>query len=197
MIARSTRACEPRDLRAVTHGRGSPWRNILQVALPISIVIGVLVYGLSRSLIAAVALGSPLLLASAWSNLSFFRGVERRQRSGSADDSVIVWDVEAETVVEIEHLGSNGPAWVFFSGDGRALLLIGQWLLEKRSFPTLEFRLSCWDDDGEPIRIDSRGKRVHPTEVGVALRGEHRFGSVQLLRARIETLQQDLDAALG
>ena len=57
-------------------------------------------------------------------------------------------------------MGSHGPAFCFFTDEGEAMLLIGQWLLEQPSFPTMTFRLHRWSDAKTPIRIESMGIEI-------------------------------------
>jgi hypothetical protein len=186
---------DDRDFRAMTRGAGSLARNLLLVSFPLALFVAGLVYLLSRSWIAASIVGGLLLLASAWSNVSFFAGVRRRQDSRSDDRAVEVTEVQASRVLDIEPLGSHGPAWVFFADGGKALLLVGQWLLSVRSFPSRSFRLYRWADTKKPIRIKSTSRRVKPEDSTVCLRPSYRLSDVEVFEATPETLQDDLDRA--
>jgi hypothetical protein len=93
----------------------------------------------------------------------------------------------------VEPLGDHGPALVFFADNSKALLLVGQWLLEYRSFPSSSFRLYQWADTKEPIRIEPTGKRVKPEHSTVQLRPSYRLADVEVFEATPETLQHDLD----
>lgn len=181
----------------MTRGRGSLWRNLLFVSLPVALVLFGLVYLFSRSVLAASIVATAAFVGSVWSNVSFFTAVRRRENLRSDDRAVEVTEVEASRVLEVEHLGSHGPAWVFFSDDGKALLLVGQWLLSFRSFPSESFRLYRWSDTKKPIRIKSTGKRIRPEHSTVCLRASHRLGDVELFDATPETLQDDLDNAFA
>ncbi|HEX5959114.1 MAG TPA: hypothetical protein VFY92_10750 [Hyphomicrobiaceae bacterium] len=86
---------------------------------------------------------------------------------------------------------------VFFSDDGKALLLVGQWLLSCRSFPSRSFRLYRWADTRKPIRIKSTGRRIRPEDSAACLRASHRLSDVEVFEATPETLQHDLDNAFG
>jgi hypothetical protein len=99
--------------------------------------------------------------------------------------------------LDIEPLGSHGPAWVFFGDGSKALLLVGQWLLSFRSFPSRSFLLYRWADTKKPIRIKSTGKRVKPEHSTVSLRAEHHLNDVEVFDATPETLKDDLDRAFG
>ena len=187
------RAVNPKDLRAATKGRKSLTSNLLLGALPVSTVLFGAVYFVTRSLLFAGSLSGALLLASAVSNVGFFRNIARRRDSDS--DEVEVIEVRAEGVTEVEHHGSHGPAWVFFAGGDSALLLVGQWLLEQRSFPSLEFEVMLWSDTKEPIRIMSRSPRVEPTQSNVKLPSSSKIKDVEMIRASVSTLQADLYSA--
>ncbi len=104
-------------------------------------------------------------------------------------------EIQASRVLGIEPLGSHDPALVFFAGDGKALLLVGQWLLSYRSFPSTSFRLYQWADTKKPIRIEPTGRRISPEHSTVQLRPSYRFADVEVFEATPETLQNDLDRA--
>jgi hypothetical protein len=190
------RPAEPRDLRALTRGKGSLVRNVLFVTLPLTALASGVTYAITRSWAAAAAVAAALFAASAVSNVRFFRDVARRQGQAADARAVEVMEVEAGRVLDIEPLGSHGPALVFFVGDGQAVLLIGQWLLEQRAFPAAAFRLHRWADTGKPIRIESTGPRVTPEHSNATLPSD-RISDVELLQASPETLQADLDRAFG
>jgi hypothetical protein len=97
--------------------------------------------------------------------------------------------------VDVEPLGSHGPAWVFFAADGKAMLLVGQWLLRHRSFPSTSFRLYQWADTKNPIRIEPTGRRVKPERSTAQLRPNYRLTDIEVFDAAPETLQHDLDRA--
>ncbi|HEX6155397.1 MAG TPA: hypothetical protein VFZ54_05190, partial [Burkholderiales bacterium] len=105
----------------MTRGSGSLGRNLLFVSFPVSLFLLGVVYLLSRSLIAAAIVGALTFLASARSNVRFFTDVRRRQDSRADDRAVEVTEVQASRILDIEPLGSHGPAWVFFGDDGRAV----------------------------------------------------------------------------
>jgi hypothetical protein len=186
---------DDRDLRAMTRGKGSPGRNLLLVSLPAAFLLFGVAYFVWRSLLAASLVGVLLLVASAWSNGRFFSKVRHRQQSRVDTGAVQVTEVESCRVLDIEPLGSHGPAWVFFAADGKALLLVGQWLLRYRSFPSTSFRLYQWTDTMMPIRIEPAGRRVKPERSTVQLRQNYRLADVEVFEATPETLQNDLDRA--
>ena len=115
-----------------------------------------------------------------------------RQQQGYG---VEVIDVEASRVFDIEPLGSHGPVMVFFSGDGKALLLIGQWLLDQPAFPALKFRVRCWADTVKPIRIESRGPVIEPEQSRVAVPSTTRIRDIEIFDATPDTLEHDLTRA--
>jgi len=82
-------------------------------------------------------------------------------------------------------------------GEGKALLLVGQWLLKYDSFPAEPFRLHRWADTNKPVRIDVIGQPLKAAHFTVRLRPSHRFGIIDMLDATPETLQEDLDRVLG
>ena len=197
MIRTYHSSADDRDFRAMTRGKGSLGRNLLFVSLPVALVLFALVYFLWRSVIAASIVGGLAFVASVWSNVRFFIDVRRRQQSQSDGRAVEVTEVQASRVLDIEPLGSHGPAWVFFADGGQALLLVGQWLLDVRSFPSRSFRLYRWADTKKPIRIKSTGKRVKPEPSTVHLRASYRLADVEVFEATPETLQDDLDRTFG
>lgn len=145
----------------------------------------------------AIVVASMFLLGSIWSNTRFFKAVGEREQSGSNPPTVEVIEVEATRVLDIEHLGSHGPAYCFFVVDGRALLLIGQWLMRFPEFPSLSFRLFRWVADGRPIRIEVTGKTTEPEHSTVGLQSHYSNGDIEVFRAQPSTLQHDLENAFG
>jgi hypothetical protein len=189
-------SADDRDFKAMTRGKGSLGRNLFLVCIPGALFLFALVYVISRrSLTAASVVGVLAFVASAWSNISFFTDVRRRKKAQADSQSVEVTEVQASRVVDIEPLGSHGPAWVFFAADGKALLLVGQWLLRCRSFPSTSFRLYQWAETKKPIRIEPTGRRVKPERSTVQLRSSYRLTDVEVFQATPETLQHDLDRA--
>jgi hypothetical protein len=197
MIRSYRRAADEADLKAMTQGRGSLVRNVLMVSLPIGFVLFLGMYWLTRSYVVALVVAGAVALGSIWSNVRFFRTVGKRGRPGSEQSTVEIMEVEATRVLDIEHLGSHGPAYCFFTADGTALLLVGQWLMESPRFPSLSFRLFRWADDGKPIRIEATGETVDPEQSTVALQGDYKNGDIEVFRAQPQTLQQDLENAFG
>jgi hypothetical protein len=195
MIRTFQTSVDARGVRAMTRGKGSPGRNLLFVSVPAALLLSALAYVVSRSWLAASVVGVLLLAASAWSNGRFFSEVRRRQQSGAAAEAVQVTEVEASRVLDIEPLGSRGPALVFFAAEGKALLLVGQWLLGCRSFPSRSFRLYQWADTKKPIRIEPTGRRIKPEHSTAQLRLGYRLTDVEVFEATPETLQHDLDRA--
>jgi hypothetical protein len=191
------RAADDLDLKALVRGRGSLGRNLLMVVLPASLVLFAGVYLLWRSLLAAGVVGVGIFLASSLSNIRFFRDVKRRESLKTNNKAVEVFDVSASRILEIEHLGSNGPALVFLAGEGKALLLVGQWLLDYDSFPCESFRLSRWTNSKKPIRIEVAAKAIRAESSAVRLKPTYSFGQIELFDGAPETLQNDLDLALG
>jgi hypothetical protein len=191
------RPVEAADLGALTKGRGSLARNILMLTAPVTVGLLAAVYVISRSWPAAAVIAGLFLVGSVTSNVRFFRKVRARTASGADGTLVEVMEVEASRVFDIEPQGSHGPAYCFFAGDGQAVLLVGQWLLERRKFPTLSFRLSRWSQDGTPIRIEAIGKKVKPEPSTVSLRGGYSNCDVEVFPASPDTLQRDLDTAFG
>jgi hypothetical protein len=197
MIRTYRRSAEAEDVKALKRGKGSPVRNILTVTFPIGAVVFAALYAVTDSYVLPSIVAGVLVLGSIRSNLEFFKTAGARETARAGRPSVEVIEVEASRVFEIEHLGSNGPAYCFFTGDGNTLLVVGQWLMEFPTFPTLSFRLSRWMDDGKPIRIETTGPEVTPEPSTVALQGHYSNGDIEVFRARPETLQQDLEDAFG
>ncbi len=196
MIRTSYRFADELDLNAMGRSRGSLVSNLFLVSLPLCAVVFAVVYVVSRSIVAAGLISGGLLVASAVSNVRFFKEYKRRQRLCEDPQSVEVFEVEASRVIDVEYLGSNGPALCFITG-GEALLLVGQWLLEQQSFPSMTLRLSRWSDTKKPIRIESTGAEIIPEPSNVQLRANYKMSDVELFDASAETLQQDMDRAFG
>lgn len=188
-------SADDRDFRAMTRGKGSLGRNLLRASLPVALFLFALVYIVWRSLIVASIAGVLAFATSAWSNARFFSDIRRRQAARADSEAVEVTEIQASRVLDIEPLGSHGPALVFFASDGKALLLVGQWLLRYRSFPSTSFRLYQWADTKKPIRIEPTGQRVKPEHSTVQLRPSYRLTDVEIFEATPETLQHDLDRA--
>lgn len=197
MIRTYRRSADAEDLKAMTQDKGSLGRNVLAVTLPIGLVLFLGMYWLTRSYLAALVVAGAVASASIWSNVRFFRTVRARGKPGAEQSTVEVMEVEATRVQDIEHLGSHGPAYCFFTADGTALLLVGQWLMEFPRFPSLSFRLFRWADDGRPIRIETTGETIEPEQSIVALQGHYTNGDIEVFRAQPPTLQQDLENAFG
>jgi len=178
-------SADDRDLKAMTRGKGSLGRNLFLVSFPVALFLFALVYVVSRrSLIAASVVAALAFVASAWSNISFFSDVRRRKKSRANGHAVQVTEIHASRVMDIEPLGSHSPAWIFFAADGKALLLVGQWLRRYRSFPSTSFRLYQWEDTKQPIRIEPTGQRVKPEHSIVQLRSSYRLTDIEIFQAR-------------
>jgi hypothetical protein len=197
MIRIYHRAANDSDLKAMRKFRGSLWSNLLLVTLPAAAALFVIAWLLSRSLPISGVVAGGFFLASLISNARFFREVNQREQLKSDAHAVEVTEVEASHVLDIEHLGSYGPAYCFFVGEGKALLLVGQWLLDCRSFPSSSFRLHRWSDTGKPIRIEPTGKRIKPQESTARLRAGYKAGDVEIFDAAPETVQVDMDRAFS
>jgi hypothetical protein len=197
MIRSYQRPANVDDLKAMKEGKGSFVRNILTITLPIGALLFVGIYWLFNSSWLALVLGGLFVAGSTWSNTKFFRTVGARETSGTGRPTVEVIEVDAVRVLDIEHLGSHGPAYCFFTDDNRALLLIGQWLLRAPKFPSLSFRLFRWIDDGMPIRIESTGRKAKPEHSTISLQSHYSNGDIEVFPAQPETLQQDLEKAFG
>jgi hypothetical protein len=196
-LRKSYRAADDLDLTALTSERGSAGRNLLTVSLPFGVAVFMVIYFRWRAVLIAGGIAAALFAASAFSNIRFFRKVKRRQNLKKDGKAVEVWEISAERILDIHYLGSNGPAFCFFVGEGKALLLVGQWLMKWDPFPSEAFRLHRWSDDTEPIRIEVTGKPRTPEPSSVQLKPGYRFGKVELFEATPATLQSDLDRALG
>jgi hypothetical protein len=197
MIRTVQTSIDDRDLRAMTRGKGSLGRNLVLVTIPATLLFFGLVYIVWRSWLVAWIAAACVFAASAWSNLRFSREVRRRRESRAYPGTVQVTEVEASLVLDIEPLGSHGPAWVFFADDGKAMLLVGQWLLGYRTFPSMSFRLYQWSDTKEVIRIAPTGKRAKLEASTAQLRASYRPIHAEVFEATPETLQNDLDRAFS
>ena len=157
------------DFDAELRGRGTPWRNVLTVTLPVAAVIFALTWLLSKS--PWIASLPTLLFAafSGFSNLLYAARISRLQGLIGRDGSVELIEVESAAAENLRHQGSNGPAYCFFSDDGQAILLVGPWLLDTPNFPALHFRLWRIAGTGEPIRLEALSEPITPpTEIGRA-----------------------------
>lgn len=197
MMTAYHRAADDVDLKALTHERGSLWRNLATASLPVAALTFGIVYAVWRSALTAGIIATGLFLASVLSNIRFFRHVKHRENQKKDANAVEVFEISASHVFDIEPLGDNAPALCFFLDEGKALLLVGQWLLEVDSFPADSFRLHRWADTKKPIRIEVTGQPLKAGHSTVRLRPRHRFGKMEMLDATPETLQDDLDRVLG
>ena len=141
--------------------------------------------------------GVGLFAISVYSNLMFFRKVRRYEALRTDSKAVEMFEVSADRILDVEPVGDNGPAFCFFVGGRKTLLLVGQWLLRYDSFPSKSFCLHLWSETRVPIRIDAIGPTVEPEHCDVQLRPTHRLRQLALFEASPETLQADLDNALG
>lgn len=157
MIKIYQRAARNLDLAALTRGRGSLVRNLLTASLPLAIVLFGVVYLKWRSVRVAGAIAAAVFIASLISNVRFFRIRMQRERQKADGKAVETLEVSATRILDIEFVGDQGPAYCFFVDEGKALLLVGQWLLECPSFPFTSFLLHCWSDSKKPIRIEPLG----------------------------------------
>jgi hypothetical protein len=195
MIRTFHTSADDRDFKAMTSGKGSLGRNLLLISLPVAFFVLAAVYLIWRSAIAGIVVALVAFGASAWSNVRFFSNVRRRKSISSDGQAVVVTEVQASRVLDLEPLGSHGPVFVFFADNGKALLLVGQWMLNVRSFPCASFRLYQWAETKEPIRIEPLSRRLKPEESTVQLRSTYRRSDVEVFDATPETLQRDLDKA--
>jgi len=197
MLKTYSRAADDQDLKASAQGQVSLRRNILLTLVPVCALVFGVVYLIWRSVWAAGAASMVLFAASSYSNMSFFREMKRRQAQKADADAIEVLEVSASGVVDIEFIGDNGPALCFFVGEGKALLLVGQWLMDYDSFPCESFRLHRWSDTKRPIRVEVTGRAIEAEKSNVQLRKSHKYGKSELLDAAPDTLQEDLDRALN
>ena len=122
--------------------------------------------------------------------MRFFQEIKRRQRLLGDAQAVEIMEVEASRVLDIEPLGDNAPALCFFTAGGKAILLVGQWLLEQPSFPSTVFRLLRWSDTKRPMNIESTSGEIIPEHSTVQLHAHYKIGDVELFDASPESLQE-------
>ena len=197
MIKIHSRAADDHDLKAFAQGQVSLGRNIMLTLVPVCGLVFGVVYWIWRLVWAAGAASVVLFAASSYSNISFFREVKRRQAQEADAKAVEVFEVSASRVMDLEFIGDDGPALCFFVGDGKALLLVGQWLMDYDPFPCESFRLHRWSDTKRPIRIEVTGRAIEAEKSNVQLRKSHKYGKSELLDAAPVTLQEDLDRAFN
>lgn len=195
MISRRVQAADPRDLKALKSGSGSLSKNIFAVALPVVVLTGLALFAFTRSYWASIGLPLVLFVASTCSNVVFFRRV--RCIESAPESAVECIEVEAMHVIDLEPQGSNGPAVALLTESGECLLLVGQWLLRQKKFPSRSMRIYRWLSDGDPIRTESLGPKVKPIQSSAGLKNKHRVGTIHIFQARLETLEHDLDVALS
>lgn len=196
MLRTYHRPADELDLEAFRDGKGALQRNLVTVVIPVTVIVFAGAYLLLRSVLIASVVAAVLFLASAASNLRFFRAGQRRNKLKENANAVEVLEVSASSALDLEPIGDHAPAYCFFIGEGKALLLIGQWLLPYHPFPAKKFCLHRWADTREPIRIDGIEQPIEAEPSQVRLRRTHRFGKIELIRADRQTLQEDLDRTL-
>lgn len=196
MLKIYNRAASDLELKAMNRSGYSLGRNLITASLPVAVALFGGIYWKWRSVLAASLVAVGFFTASALSNVRFFREAKRRERLKADLNAVEVLEVSASRVLDIEPIGDHGPALCFFVETGKALLLVGQWLLECDSFPSESFRIYRWSDTKRPIWIEVTGRPIDTEHSTVRLRPSHRFGKLKLFNATPETLQADLDRAL-
>lgn len=193
MLRSYQRAANDLDLKAWTHERGSLARNLATVSLPVAVIAFGVAYGIWRSATMASVLAAGLFLASLLSNVRFFRDVSRREQLKKDAHAVEVFDVSASSAFDLEPVGDDAPAFCFFVGDGKALLLAGQWLLKCDPFPAESFRIHRWAESKKPIRIEVTGRLLEAKQSEARLRSTRRYGKIEVFDAIPEKLQEALD----
>ncbi len=192
----SYRAANAIDVQAMTRARGSLATNLALFTIPGSVVLFAGAYFLFRSLAMSCVVSAVFFAASAISNVRFFKKVKAIETNGN-HSIVEVLEVEAFRVVEIDPLGSHGPAYCFFVDGGKALLLIGQWLLEQPSFPCSAFSLYCWSNTKVGIRIEPNSPRILPEQSPAQIRGTARIRDIIIFDGTPDSLQADMDRAFS
>lgn len=177
--------------------RKSLMQNLITVTLPVSGLIFAVTFLIRRSVFLAAAAAGCLFLASLSSSLVAFRKTQRHRGMLGDTEAVEVLEVSADSVIDIEPVGDDGPAYCFFTGSEAAILLVGQWLRDYSSFPAMSFCLYRWAATKKCIRIEALGPRVEPEPSTAQLRQSHRYAKVELLKASPRTLQADLDRSLS
>ena len=100
-------------------GRGTPWRNILTTTLPVAAGIFAITWLLARSVWIAALPALAFSGISGFSNLLYAARISRLQALIGRPESVELIEVEASSAEVLQHQGSNGPAYCFFSDDGQ------------------------------------------------------------------------------
>jgi Flp pilus assembly protein TadB len=93
MLQKYYRPANDLDFIALTRSRGSLRHNIIMVCIPIALLAFAGVYVVWRSILAASAVATVLLVASISSNVRFFRKAKRRKDSKTDSQAVEVLDV--------------------------------------------------------------------------------------------------------
>jgi len=190
------RAANDSDLKSMNRPGGSLGRDLITIALPVTVALSCGIYWKWRSVLAASVVAVGVFTASAISNIRFFREAKRREGQKADLKAVEVFEVSASRVLNIQPVGDDGPALCFFVENGKALLLVGQWLLECDSFPSQSFRLYRWSDTKKPIWIEVTGSPIELEPSTVRLTHSDHSRKIVLFDATPETLQADLDRAL-
>src|SRR5215831_19931697 len=113
------RAANDLDVKALTDdGQGSPGRNLATVSFPVAAIAFGIVYSKWRSALAAGIFAMGLFLVSLLSNIRFFRAIKRRKNMKKDANALEVLEVSASSVLELEPLGDDAPAFCFFVGEG-------------------------------------------------------------------------------
>jgi hypothetical protein len=193
MISIVFRSADEDDISAFIGGRGSPYRNIVLVSIPVSLFIFAAIGIVFRSWFVASLIAITFFVSSLYGNLSFFRDVVRRRKLKSDPTAVEAIKIKPARVFELQALGDHAPAYCFCADDNQVLLLAGQWLLETPLFPNTEFTVCRWADNQRPIRIKIVGERTNAEVSKVEIRDYYGAPEAVLVQAKIESLQEDLD----
>jgi hypothetical protein len=142
-----------------------------------------------------------------------------RQRAAKDAESHVVEElhVSGPRVCEIGSDTDNEPVLVFDIGEGKLLLLQGQWLRDATtyganprdgdpfdeylnglpapySFPSTDFTVIRLPHSGEVLRVLVGGKYLKPDGPVVAMRAEYEFGMSEILDGRFEEVADVLEA---
>jgi hypothetical protein len=150
-----------------------------------------------------------------------YAGFDRRRRVHARKDAeackIQLLTVTNARVVEVVEIGDRDPALAFDLGDGKILLLQGQWLRDVETygapppesgkedeygeeyvnglpppfaFPSAAFTVTRLEHSGDVFGIEVQGEYLKPEPAVDALTAEYEFGDSELVDGRIDALAE-------
>lgn len=135
--------------------------------------------------IVSLVIGFVVGVVVAWSLFQFLRSGNQLEKRDLASGIVEVISVSQPVVIQQEEHNDEGPIYYFDIGDGKILVVCGQWIYEEQTygtcigdrterngaeddwppFPSENFTIHRAPSSGKVLRIDVRGTKLEPAQV--------------------------------